>query len=389
MQAHRVLAVSCIAALACSLACESVSTPTDAGPIPLPDSHVARRDAAPPVEDPPCEGEVRWTDISSAQIALLGGPEAQSYPSGVSGVVVNRLNGDVAMNIVGFGLWRSTDRGGTWVRIDQDQLDVAGGRSETGWTIQVDQDNPARMAVFTLDGTAGHTADGTSWRRWADSGWGRNWDFGAVDWSSPDARTIFGVLHETTPRDQFILSTDGGEHWSEIDAGHVAPTVGVVDSSTLLASRGSGIDRSENLGQSWTRVSDITPLSRVVVRFRDRFYVTTDQGLLVSSDRGERWQVQGSPIPDQRMFLGPYFGADENTLVVGTHPSDNPWGETSSIYKSINGGETWTKIVDAPVAEGSFPFTFSWYGSFAWDPVNDVYYVSAMGNPAFRLDCAP
>lgn len=257
-------------------------------------------DAGPAI---PCdEDEVRWTDISTEQIDALGGMAAQSYPGGVSGVVVNRLTGDVTINIVGFGIWRSSDRGESWTRIDGETIDMGGGRSETGWTIQVDQDDPTRMAVFTLDGTAGSTTDGVTWRQWAYSGWGRNWDFGAVDWSSPDALTIFGVLHETSPRDQFAISTDGGRSWSEYGAARVAPTVGVVDSRTLLASRGSGIERSEDLGESWTMVSAVTPQSRVVTRFRDRFYVTAEGGLLVSADRGLTWEEQGTAIEGQMMF---------------------------------------------------------------------------------------
>jgi hypothetical protein len=360
-----------------------IQPPPDGGTPPPP-----RRDAGPPVDNPPCTGAVRWTDISSAQIQALGGASAQSYPGGVSGVVINRLTGDVSMHIVGFGIWRSSDRGGSWTRIDQNTIDASGGRSETGWSIQVDQDTPTRMAVFTLDGTAGYTADGTTWHRWAESGWGRNWDFGAVDWSSPQGLTIFGVLHETSPTNQFVVSTDGGAHWSQTNSGHVAPTVGVVDARTFLASRGAGIERSTDLGATWTRVSSVTPLSHVVTRFRNRFYVTTLDGLLVSADGGQSWRAQGVGIPGQRMYQGPYFGADENTIVIGTHPSDNLWASGSRIYKSTDGGESWQRIVDAPAGMG-FPVSFAWFGSFAWDPVHDTYYVSAMSNPAYRLDCAP
>src|SRR5204863_9992115 len=123
----------------------------------------------------------------------------QAYPGGVSGVVVDRLTGELTAQIVGFGLWRSAGRGAAWTRIDQTTLDPSGGRSENGGSIQIDQAAPQRIAVFTLDGAAGYTADGVTWHRWADSGWGRNWDFGAVDWSSSAAQTVFGVLHETTP----------------------------------------------------------------------------------------------------------------------------------------------------------------------------------------------
>ena len=87
------------------------------------------------------------------------------------------------------------------------------------------------------------------------------------------------------------------------------------------------------------------------------------------------------------MFLGPFFGADENTMVVGTQSERNPWGGSSSIYKSTDAGASWTHIADAPSMNAGFPFTYSWYGSFSWDPVNDAYYTTAMSNPAFRAGC--
>src|SRR6185369_2472583 len=99
-----------------------------------------------------CTTTPRWTDVSTAQITTLGGMAAQSYPGGCSGTVVNRLTGDVAIKIIGFGIWKSSDSGATWTRIDQNKIDMGGGRCENGWGFQVDQDNPTRMAVFTLDG---------------------------------------------------------------------------------------------------------------------------------------------------------------------------------------------------------------------------------------------
>jgi photosystem II stability/assembly factor-like uncharacterized protein len=330
-----------------------------------------------------------WTDISSTQIAALGGAAAQSYPGGVSGVIVDRLSGDVTAHIVGFGLWRSSDRGATWARIDQATLDAAGGRSENGWSIQVDQDDPRRIAVFTLDGTAGYTADGVTWHRFADSGWGRNWDFGAVDWSA-SAQTLFGVLHETTPRNLYELSTDHAATWSAMDGGKVAAMVGVIDANTVIASRTTGIERSSDLGAHWTTVSSVTPSGHVAVRFAGKHYVTTPTGLLVSDDQGQSWAPQGAGIEGLIMFQGPFFGADANTMVVGVQDSDNAFGATgSSIYKTTDGGATWNKVVDVPQVDGGFPISLSWYGAFAWDPFSDTYYVSSMSNPLLRLDCSP
>lgn len=343
----------------------------------------------PVVPTPGCEGDPEWTDVSSDQIAALGGPDTQSYPAGASGVLVNRLNGDVTIHIVGFGLWRSSDKGASWSRIDDEVIDANGGRTETGWGMQMDHDDPTRMATFTLDGTAGYTPDGGTWQQWADSGWGRNWDYGAIDWSAGNAQTIFGILHETTPRNLYLISTNGGTTWSAIDNNKVANMVGVVDSMTLIASRTTGIERSVDQGATWTSVSDITPLSHVAVKFQNKFYVTSADGIVVSADQGETWEVQGSSIAGTMMYQGPYFGADASTMVVGAQTTDNAFNGSSSIYKTTDGGVSWMKIADVPTPGNAFPITFAWFGSFAWDPASDSYYTTSMSNPVYRLDCTP
>jgi len=338
----------------------------------------------------PGSGTKQWADISTPQIAKLGGMGAQSYPAGCSGTVVNRITGDVSVHIVGFGIWKSGDMGGAWTRIDNNVIDASGGRNENGWSIQVDQDSPARMAVFTLDGSAGYTADGTTWKQWTHAPWGRNWDYGSVDWSSPAAKTILGVEHEKPSR-IVTLSTDGGTTWTELTtfdvAGAPAAMVGVIDSTTLIGSKGTGIVRSTDLGATWSTVSDKNPLSHVPVRFGGKFYLTTSAGLIVSADGGVTWKQQGTSIPKANMLQGPYFGADESTMVVGTHPDANLWGGVSSIYKTTDAGATWTHIADAPKTSSQFQFNYVWFGSFSWDPIHDVYYTSAMSNPAFRAGC--
>jgi len=125
----------------------------------------------------------------------------------------------------------------------------------------------------------------------------------------------------------------------------------------------------------------------VAVRVSGKYYVTSEKGLLVSADQGKSWQQQGAAVPDTKMFLGPYFGADEKTMVVGTQKTDNPFGGDSSIYKTSDGGASWTKIADVPTPGNAFPISYAWYGSFAWDPLSDTYYTSSMSNPAYRLDC--
>src|SRR6185369_16543008 len=113
--------------------------------------------------------------------------------------------------VVGLGLWRSSDQGKTWRRIDGD---IISGRDETGWATSVDQNMPTRMASFSLDGSAGWTVDGNLWKRFTSLG--RNWDFGSVDWSAPVPKTIIAAKHETNPRGEVYVTTDAGITWNKL-----------------------------------------------------------------------------------------------------------------------------------------------------------------------------
>src|SRR2546423_4603292 len=119
-----------------------------------------------------------WTDISSPLLERLTNNGAKAaWPGGCSGVVVNRTNAEVTIKVVGFGLWRSSDKGKTWRRIDDNTIS---GRDETGWATSADQNAPSRLASFSLDGAAGWAADGLNWKPLQNLG--RNWGFGSVDW---------------------------------------------------------------------------------------------------------------------------------------------------------------------------------------------------------------
>jgi photosystem II stability/assembly factor-like uncharacterized protein len=316
-----------------------------------------------------------WVDVSSSLLARLTNNGAKlAWPGGVSGVVVNRTNADVIMKIVGSGLWRSSDKGQTWTRIDEN---VVSGRDETGWATSLDQNAPGRLASFSLDGSAGWTIDGVRWQAFTTLG--RNWDYGSIDWDTPKPQTIIAAKHETTPPGEIYVSEDGGLNWTRL-AVHLSENrgrvsmVGALGPKTLIYSNGDGIQRSTDSGLSWAKVSPANPQTRIPVLFQRAHYLGTTNGLIVSRDLGLTWRLQGAPV---NIWQGPFFGRTEQEIaVVGVE----------GIFISRDAGESWKRVAGLKSKETGFLFSPNWFGCYAWDPLNNAFYASAMGNPLYRLD---
>ena len=321
------------------------------------------------------QADDRWTDVSTSLLDRLTNSGAKPpWPGGCSGVVANRLNGDVTIKVVGYGLWHSYDQGKTWQRINGEHIS---GRDETGWATSLDQNSPTRMASFSLDGLAGWTADGFNWKSFTSLG--RNWDFGSVDWAAPVPKTIIAAKHETNPPGEVCVTTDGGLTWKTL-AIHLSEhrdaisMVGALDASTLIYSKGEGMYRSTDTGSTWTKVSAVNPQTRIPVLFQGRHYLGAATGLLVSKDKGAHWQPQGATV---NIWQGPFFGHDEKEMmIIGS----------DGIFMTKTAGESWMHVVDLKPKEGSFAFTPNWFGCYAWDPVNNILYASAMGNPIYKME---
>jgi hypothetical protein len=317
----------------------------------------------------------RWNDISSPLLARLTNNGSKlAWPGGCSGVVANRKTGDVTMKMVGLGLWRSSDQGTNWQRIDGDTIS---GRDETGWATSVDQNAPKRIASFSLDGSAGWTTDGNHWRTFTTLG--RNWDFGSVDWAAPVPKTIIAAKHETTPPGEVYATQNGGMTWKQLSI-HLSATrdrismVGALGATTFIYGNGDGVHRSTDAGVTWTKVSSINPQTRIPVLFRGAHYLGSTNGLLVTRDLGASWHEQGTAV---NIWQGPFFGRDEQEmLVVGK----------DGVFLTKNTGETWKRVASLKPKEGGFVFTPNWFGCYAWDPVKNILYASSMGNPVYKME---
>ena len=288
-------------------------------------------------------------------------------------VSVNRLTGDVFTQVTGGGIHKSTNQGSSWTRVDGGKV---GGVCVMGPALDIDQENPVRLAAWSLDGDAGWTNDGVTWKRMQNQA--RNWDMGSTDWAAADPKIMIAARHEAGG--ETFLSTDGATTFTLmniiVNASPGPPPhamVGVMDDTTLIYSEGSpggGIQRSTNTGSSFTKVSDFDPKTRVPVLFNGVHYLGTGEGLIVSTDLGATWQRQGTALD---MWVGPFFGADENEIMVANN---------DGVYLSFNAGDSWTKVATIPTSR----YNPQVLGSFAWDHIGKVLYAAAIEEDMMKLE---
>jgi photosystem II stability/assembly factor-like uncharacterized protein len=313
-------------------------------------------------------GAADWVNISDplvAAVAKAGTPIP--WPGNTAGVAVDRTRGTLYLDVCNVGLWQSSDHGQTFQRVAPGQIS---GRCEFGCALNCD---PAggRMACLLLDGKGGLTLDGgQTWQPFAPMG--RNWDYGAVDWSDPQARAIFAARHESDG--ETYVSADAGASWRFIGKHPEFTSLGIFDARTLVAGTVSGILRSTDAGGTWTNISALHPVGRLAVYFKGLTYWLAQEGLIVSRDQGATWQPVGSAVD---AGWGPLFGKDAQHLVVA---------DFQGFLQSADGGKTWRRIAPLPPFVGGLvPKLPGQFLSIAWDPNANLLYASRMGSATYRL----
>lgn len=324
----------------------------------------------------------QWVPISETLMAKIG-PELKKQNYGpTAGVMVDPSTGDVYMVVSDAGLWKSSDQGKTFERVDNKTVS---GRCETGWALNFD---PAgkRLACFMIYGSSARTEDaGKTFVQFKTS----HLDFGAVDWGAT-GKALLGLRHESGG--VLTLSTDGGITWTDIgkkgddkkvvkeDKGFRA--LGMFDEKILLGSKGAGILRSTDGGATWTQVSDAKLTAPVMMVRNGVGYWATDKGILATKDKGATWE----PFAAGDAVFGPWFGKDDNHIVVVGK---------KGFQESTDGGKTWAVVAPFPkgVTEVPNKKAQEWTmgvglvgPNYAWDPIHNVFYASSMGKHTYKFE---
>ena len=311
-----------------------------------------------------------WVNISDGVLKeLTDAGKKIGYPGMTAGVATDPGTGDVYMVVCDHGLWKSSDAGMTFKRIDGGKI---GGRCETGFALNFD---PAgkRLACFMIYGSCASTEDaGENWKPWKTN----HLDFGAVDWEAT-GKSMIAIRHESGG--VMCVSDDSGQTWKNLGQMGADKKVvkedreftglGMFDASVFMAARGKEIIRSTDAGKTWAKAADFKPAAPVMKLKDGVGYWVADQGVMISKDKGTTW---AAAWPVKAVF-GPWFGsAEKQIVVVGKE----------GFMESRDGGATWKNV--APLPTG---FNVQLVGpNYAWDRVHNIFYASSMGKPTLKFE---
>lgn len=305
-----------------------------------------------------------WQPVTAALVK-----EHKPGFGGVCGVAVDHRTGDVYLDLSDRGIFRSTDRGGSWQRVGPEIR----GRTEWPGCLMLDPVGGSRRIVVALvyGGPIAVSPDaGATWTFLDKKS--SHVDWCAVDWADPTMPLVFTLKHESG--DLLLVSRDGGKTFDEVGKGY--GPAWVFDARTAVVAEAKGkakpsprLLRTTDAGKTFEPCGDYH--ARALPRWHDgTLYWVTDKALITTADRGQSWR-KVADLKDGR--FGPIFGKDARHLFVLTG---------GGIVESTDGGATWGKAIAPPRAMGGVS-TLSW---MEYDPVHDILYVMKMGSDLYRLE---
>ena len=290
------------------------------------------------------------------------------------------LRGNVSS---GYGMFKSEDAGKTWASIGLPE-------SRHIPRIRIDPNNPDIVYAAVLGniykptqerGVYKSTNGGKSWRKTLFA----NENAGAVDLviDPNNAKVLYATtwrvnrtpysLNSGGEGSKVWKSTDAGESWTEISThkGFAKGTLGImgIAVSPVQADRvwamvenkdQGGLYRSDNGGESWTKINDERKL-RQRAWYYTRLYADTQDanGLYVlnvryhkSTDGGKSFSTYNAPHGDHHdLWIAP---EDNQRMIMA---------DDGGAQVSLNGGATWSSYQNQPTAQyyrvttdNSFPY---------------------------------
>jgi photosystem II stability/assembly factor-like uncharacterized protein len=316
---------------------------------------------------------ISWQPISDGQIGTGSIGSIDVAPSNPNHIWVGTGSAAIRSNvIIGRGVYKSTDAGNKWELMGLKDSGQIGGikvhpfNTNTVWLAALGSPfgpNDERGIFKTTDG-------GKTWKKTLfvnnETG-GRDIE---VDWENPDI--LYAAMYRGFRKGWDIISggpaseggiyksTDGGETWKKISAGLPGKLIGKIDIDiarsnprvlyAMVEAPGpeGGLFRSNDAGESWSLVTNNQRLRARPFYFH---YVTVNPknenevwvnelGLHKSTDGGKTWTTVDTPHGDNH---GMWFNPDNPNIILQVNDG--------GANVSLNGGNSWSSILNQPTAE--------------------------------------
>jgi len=274
----------------------------------------------------------------------------------------------------GQSLFRTADGGASW------RVATNGVKGTFVTQVAVDPNDPLTVwAVARATGLFKSVDGGLRWKE-ADKGL-PGISSAAVALAPGRPGTVWAGVGGTATQEGVYLSTDGGESWRHMTNGFPADAAAVfavdpVDPDRVFAGTyANGLYVTEDAGASWASTS--LPVGEVVDVVIDPtntqvVYAGSGAGVYKSTDGGSTWTKMNNGFRYPRITALAIDPSNPQTLYAGVEDTAAP------IYKTVDGGATWTSIgnwirsapdttdVTVSPTDPSTVYMSAWYGGLQW-----------------------
>ena len=310
-----------------------------------------------------------------------------------------------------FGVWKTTDGGGTWSHANaganyynNDGSPFVGGEvldTSHQWTVSVDPTDPNTVYVPAGFGSVSQglwktTDAGHDWKQLLsdDVIHSTSADIYALAINPRDHLQLLVSFHSGWnfgPDAGIIESKDGGNTWilhppaGSWGTGHYAFFLGRDDAGNnssnywLLATQGAGYWRTTDAGNTWTQVTSTFKMQHgaggLYRATNGVLYCGATNHLARSTDNGRTWSDSGAP--SNQDGYNSVIGDGTYIYVQTANTSHNTTGVQPYYYSLETDGLTWRQYNTQTFNDGP--------GWMAFDATNKIVYSSNWGAGLWRL----